>query len=148
MNQIIYMSIVVTMCLFLFWYYRSGWTDHHRCLNKANLLPKKRNSIFLWKNGKKGNSLPWIKIPNCSNIYNFLILGSIEWIEFLWYVFRTWSRPWRGRCLDQWKVWSLAWWRAQPSMTPQRSEDPSRYSREALSRAESEGHFCHLLVNH
>lgn len=33
-------------------------------------------------------------------------------------------------------------------MTPQKSEDPSRYSREAFSRAKSEGHFCHLLVNH
>lgn len=41
-------------------------------------------------------------------------------------VFRTWSRPWRQRCLALWNLWSSGWWRVPPSMTPQRSEGLSR----------------------
>lgn len=44
------------------------------------------------------------------------------------YICRTWSQLWREHCLARWKQWSWDWWRARLSMTPQLSEDLSRYS--------------------
>lgn len=105
---------------------RSRWADHHWRPDKADLLTEERDRFCLREEGEEGRvELDRKSTSTLHSCNHRPPSGSSNHCC----VSRTWSRPWRGRCPALWKQWSWLWWRAQSSMTPQRSEDPSRWIR-------------------